>query len=87
MAFWTEEERIKLIEIWSEDAIQAMLEGSRRNKEVFAKVSKEMANWILRGTELDFNRSKKNSSRKTVVHCVCRLRTSLKFFRSVLLHS
>ena len=87
MAFWTEEERIKLIEIWSEDAIQAMLEGSRRNKEVFVKVSKEMANWILRGTELDFNRSKKNSSRKTVVHCVRRLRTSLKFFRSVLLHS
>ena len=32
----------KLIEIWCEDAIQAMLKGSRRNREVFTRISKEM---------------------------------------------
>ena len=44
MATWTEEETTKLIEIWSEDAIQAMLEGSRRNREIFIRISKEMEN-------------------------------------------
>ena len=37
MATWTEEETTKLIEIWSEDAIQAM-----RNREIFVRISKEM---------------------------------------------
>ena len=40
MATWTEEETTKLIEIWSEDAIQAMLEGSRRNREIFIRIKK-----------------------------------------------
>ena len=44
MASWAEEERIKLIEIWSEDVIRAMLEGSRRNKEVLVQISKETDN-------------------------------------------
>ena len=44
MASWAEEERIKLIEIWNEDAIRAMLEGSRSNKEVLVKISKQMDN-------------------------------------------
>ena len=39
---WTDEEILKLIEIWGDEAIQAMLEGSRRNKDVFVKISKEM---------------------------------------------
>lgn len=42
MAAWTEEETMKLIEIWSEDSIQAMLEGSRRNKGIFVRIAKEM---------------------------------------------
>ena len=37
MATWSGEETHKLIEIWGEDNIQAMLEGSRRNKEVYAR--------------------------------------------------
>ena len=37
MASWMDEETIKLIKIWSEDALQAMMEGSRRNKELFVK--------------------------------------------------
>ena len=39
---WTNEEIVKLIDIWGDEAIQAMLEGSRRNKDVFVKISKEM---------------------------------------------
>ena len=39
---WSDEETLKLIDIWSEDCIQAMLEGARRNKDVFIKISKEM---------------------------------------------
>ena len=42
MANWTDEETLKLIEIWGGDAIQAMLEGCRRNKDVFVKISKEL---------------------------------------------
>ncbi len=39
MATWSDEETYKLIEIWGEDNIQAMLEGCRRNKEIFVKIS------------------------------------------------
>ena len=39
---WTDEETLKLVEIWGDDAIQAMLEGSRRNKDVFKKIAREM---------------------------------------------
>ena len=35
MATWSKEETLKLIKIWSKDAIQAMLESARRNKDVF----------------------------------------------------
>ena len=33
MTSWTDEETFKLIELWSEDSIQVMLEGSRRNRD------------------------------------------------------
>ena len=39
---WSDEETLKLIDIWSEDSIQAMLEGARQNKDVFLKISREM---------------------------------------------
>ena len=42
MACWSDEETLKLIEIWGEDTIQAMLEGSKRNKDVFNKISRRM---------------------------------------------
>ena len=42
MANWSEEETLKLIQIWSKDSIQAMLEGSKRNKDVYRKISQEM---------------------------------------------
>ena len=41
-ASWTDEETFKLIDFWSEDAIQAMLEGCRRNKDIFLRISQEM---------------------------------------------
>ena len=37
---WSDEETFVLIEIWEEDSIQAMLEGTRRNKDVFVKIAK-----------------------------------------------
>ena len=42
MSAWTDEEVVKLIEIWGEDTIQAQMEGCKHNKEVYTKVSKEM---------------------------------------------
>ena len=35
MTSWTDEETFKLIELWSEDSIQVMLEGSRRNRDEY----------------------------------------------------
>ena len=34
MSAWTDEEVVKLIEIWGEDTIQAQLEGCKHNKGV-----------------------------------------------------
>lgn len=42
MAIWGDEETLKLIDIWGEDAIQVMLEGSKRNKDVFKKIVGKM---------------------------------------------
>ena len=42
MASWNEEETFKFIGIWGEDSIQVMLEGSKRNKDVFYKISHHM---------------------------------------------
>ena len=42
MANWTDEETFKLIEIWSRDAVQAVLESSRRNREIYSSIAREM---------------------------------------------
>ena len=42
MAIWGDEETLKLIDIWGEDAIKSMLEGSKRNKDVFKKIAGKM---------------------------------------------
>ena len=39
---WKEDETMKLIELWGDGAIQAMLEGSRRNKDIFVRISRSM---------------------------------------------
>ena len=39
----SKEETFKLIEIWGDDAVQAQLEGCRRNQEVFTKVAAALA--------------------------------------------
>ena len=36
---------LKLIEVWGDGAIQAMLEGSRRNKDTFLRISNE-SGWL-----------------------------------------
>ena len=40
---WSEEETSKLIDLWGDDVIQAQLEGCKRNREVFEKISRGMA--------------------------------------------
>ena len=39
---WSDAETLKLIEVWGEDTIQAMLEGSKRNKDIYKKIAREM---------------------------------------------
>ena len=41
-ASWTDEETCKLIEIWGDKSIQAMLEGCKRNRDMFNKIAREM---------------------------------------------
>ena len=42
MTAWTDNEIFNLIEIWGNETIQEQLEGCRRNREVFEKISKLM---------------------------------------------
>ena len=42
MVSWADGEVLKLIELWSEESIQVMLEGSKRNCDVFNKISLEL---------------------------------------------
>ena len=41
-AAWSKEETLKLIEIWGNGAIQAQLEGSRRNQKVYDRITAEL---------------------------------------------
>lgn len=41
-AGWSDEETLKLIELWGDDRVQAELEGCKRNKQVYERVSREM---------------------------------------------
>ena len=43
MAVWQEEETIKLLDLWSEENVQALLEGCARNKTVYDKLAEDMA--------------------------------------------
>ena len=43
MTYWSKEETFKLISIWSENNIQAQLEGCKRNREVYTKISRELS--------------------------------------------
>ena len=40
--YWSKEEMLKLINIWSDDTVQAQLEGCRRNSDVYRKIAKEL---------------------------------------------
>ena len=42
MAQWTDEETLKLIEIWSEDKIQEELDGCKKNKHIYDKIAARM---------------------------------------------
>ena len=40
--YWSKEETLKLISIWSDDTVQSQLEGCRRNSDVYRKIAKEL---------------------------------------------
>ena len=42
MAAWRDNETFKLIEIWGDKIIQEQLEGCKRNKDEYEKISKLM---------------------------------------------
>ena len=77
-ASWTDEETCKLIEIWGDESIQAMLEGWKRNRDIFYKIAREMeaagyhktseqCNSKIRKLKLEFkdDRNKTGRGRKT----------------------
>ena len=77
---------LKLIDIWGEDAIQAMLEVSKRNKDVFKKISSKMTdagydktadqcNSKIRKLKLEYRKIK--DSRKLEIVCTLALNYSL----------
>ena len=39
---WSDAETFKLIEIWGEEEIQALLEGCARNKAVYDKIARDI---------------------------------------------
>ena len=41
-ATWTDEETIKLVELWGDEEVQALLEGCTRNKHVYDKIARGM---------------------------------------------
>ena len=43
MVVWQEEETIKLLDLWSEESVKALLEGCTRNKIVYDKLAEGMA--------------------------------------------
>ena len=42
MAGWSDDETLKLIDIWGEDTIQAQLEGCKRNKMVYDRIARQL---------------------------------------------
>ena len=44
MALWSKSETLKLIEFWSADDIQMVLEGCKQNQQVFQKIASQMQN-------------------------------------------
>ena len=42
MAAWSDDETMKLIELWGEDSIQWLFECSHRNKAVYKKIARDM---------------------------------------------
>ena len=43
MVTWSDNEVLQLISFWGEEGVQAQLEGSKRNKHVYEKISKTLA--------------------------------------------
>ena len=49
-ANWTDREVFRLVDCWSEERIQEQLEGSRRNKHAYDKLSQSLAEHDIKKT-------------------------------------
>ena len=48
-ATWKDIETYKLIELWSDETIQEQLEGCKKNKDIYDKLSREMEKcWYIK---------------------------------------
>ena len=41
-SMWSDEETLKLIELWEDEEIQALLEGCTRNRHIYEKIAESM---------------------------------------------
>ena len=67
-AVWTDADVFKLIELWGEEGIQEQLEGSKRNKHVYEKLSNILA---------------KHKIEKTGEQCRCKLKKLCQEYKKI----
>ena len=59
-ATWSDEETFKLVELWGEEEIQALLEGCTRNKHVYDKIARGMGKLGMKGPECNVETKLRN---------------------------
>ena len=57
MTAWTDEETHLLLDLWGDEAVQAMLEGCTRNRHVYERISEDLEKGG--GYKRSWSRSKK----------------------------
>jgi len=50
MAIWQDEETIKLLDLWSEENVQTLLERCTRNKTIYYKLAEDLAGYGITDT-------------------------------------
>jgi len=87
MAVWQDEETIKLLDLWSEKSVQALLEGCTRNKTVYDKLAEYLVGFgynqmggqcreRIKKLKKDFKKTKDNLNQTRNGNC----RKQCKFF-------
>ena len=78
---WSDEETLKLIELWGDEQIQALLEGCTRNRHVYEKIAEGMkeAGYERSGVQCR-DKTKLFSLWKLYIHCQESCHNSLACF-------